>query len=490
MVRRSYLSVVRKKSKSIIMLLFLFIVSTLVLCSISIKNATNKSMDLAKQSLGGEVTLSADMSKLREEFMPQGMNQNGMPNTEENTSDTVDRKQQMQNMHEKMNESNATIDDVKKISSIKYVDDVKYTFSVNATESSFSLYSSDSSESSIDNGIGHKMEKYNNILQVEAINAFELQDDYVGGKIELVSGDVFDETDEDVAIISYELGVENNLSVGDTITLKDSDNDEHVLTIIGIYQQKDANNFANYNKIYIDINSAEKFLSEEEYNNGNYNISSAVFYLNDPEKVEEFKTEANELVTDLEDRYLTLDIDTAAYEKMVSSIEGVSTFSNVILVVVIVSAIVIISLIVINSLKDRNYEIGVLLSLGEKKTKIIGQFIIELLLIAFISFILSIGTSMLISQKLANIILESQVTNNQVDNGFSNNQRGNGFKGNMGIMQNNQNVDVIDEIDVNVTTKDISILFIIELGIIIISMGLPSIKILNSDPKDILSRKE
>ena len=68
MFRRAYLSVKGRKTKNIIMLLFLFVVSTLVLCSISIKNATNKSMELAKESLGETVTLSMDMSKLRDEF--------------------------------------------------------------------------------------------------------------------------------------------------------------------------------------------------------------------------------------------------------------------------------------------------------------------------------------------------------------------------------------------------------------------------------------
>lgn len=482
MIRRSYLSVVRKKTKSIIMLLFLFIVSTLVLCSISIKNATNESMNLAKKSLGGEVTLSTDMSKLREEFIPQHD-----PSDESGELGINNKKEQMQNMHEKMSTSNATINDVKKIASIKYVSDVKYSFYVSAEEGSFSLYSN-STNLDDNNQIGPKMDRFNDSLQVEAINTFDLVDDYVDNKIELIYGESFDEEDENVAIISYELAVQNDLEVSDEIILKDSSSNGYTLKIIGIYQNKESQVFNNnYNKIYVNISTGEKFLTSEEYNDGNYNISSAVFYLNNPEKVEEFKTEANKLVTDLEERYLILDIDTNAYDKMISSIEGVSTFSNIILIVVIIASITIISLIVINSIKDRNYEIGVLLSLGEKKFKIIGQFVLEIILIAFISFILSIGTSMMISQKLANIILENQVVESD---SFDNYQRGNKFGGKMDIMEIGMDVDIIDEIDVNVTIKDISILFVIEFGIIIISMVLPSIKILNSDPKDILSRKE
>ncbi len=482
MLKRSYLSVVRRKTKSIVMFLFLFVISTLALCSISIKNASNESINLVKKALGGEVTLSADMSKLRENFMGENKMQEGQPPSNE------DRKSQMNDMHNKMQESNATIDDVNKISSIKYVSDVKYTFNVTATESSFELYETQSSED--EENMRMPKGRDMNSLQVISINTFDLDDNYKNKKIELVDGTSFDEDDVDVAIISYELATNNDLNINDEIKLKDSNDEEHSLKIIGIYQNKDSDEFNNkYNKIYTDINSGEKFLSEESYNNGNYKISSAVFYLNDPEKTDEFKKEANKVVTDLEDRYLKLDIDTESYDRMVSSIEGTKNFSNIILVVVILSSIIVISLMIINSVKDRNYEIGVLLSLGEKKIKIVLQFILELVLISILSFIISIGTSKLISQKLADKVISIQTSSKENAQEF--NGRGNGFSnrehlGNMG----DNNVEIVDEIDVNVNSNSILMLFVLEFGIIVVSMIIPSIKILNSDPKDILSRRE
>ena len=205
--------------------------------------------------------------------------------------------------------------------------------------------------------------------------------------------------------------------------------------------------------------------------------------------MDEFKKEANIVVTDLEDRYLKLDIDTESYDRMVSSIEGTKNFSNIILVVVILSSIIVISLMIINSVKDRNYEIGVLLSLGEKKIKIVLQFILELVLISILSFIISIGTSKLISQKLADKVISIQTSSKENAQEF--NGRGNGFSnrehlGNMG----DNNVEIVDEIDVNVNSNSILMLFVLEFGIIVVSMIIPSIKILNSDPKDILSRRE
>lgn len=475
MFKRAWLSVKRKKTKSIILFLFLFIISNLVLSAISIKNATTESMNLAKKSLGGEVSLSMNMEKLRNNFMD---------NKEEPSID--DKKENMEKMHDKMDESNITKSDVDKLKNIKYVKDIKYTFSVDGEESSFKLYSN-STEEDGENKDFPKRDNMNNSLQIEAINTFKLQDDYVNKTIELTEGEAFDEDDNDTVIISYELANSNNLSINDKIKVKDSSGNEHELTIIGIYQNTDSRGFNNYNKIYINTSTGEKFLSEDDYNNGNYKVSSAIFYLDNPENSDKFISKAKKLITDLDDRYLKLGIDKESYEQMVSSLEGVSKFSNTILIVVVLASIVVISLMVINSLKDRNYEIGVLLSLGEKK--IVGQFIIELILIATIAFVLSIGSSSLISQKLADTVLESQ---NKVENKMNDSRqggRGNDFSP-FNMNKGKSNVKVIDEIDVNVNKEDIGLLFIVGYGIIFISMIVPSIKIINSDPKDILSRRE
>ena len=51
MIKRSILAVTRRKTKTIIFLIFLFVVLSLVLCSISIKNATIESMKKVKKLL-------------------------------------------------------------------------------------------------------------------------------------------------------------------------------------------------------------------------------------------------------------------------------------------------------------------------------------------------------------------------------------------------------------------------------------------------------
>ena len=227
-------------------------------------------------------------------------------------------------------------------------------------------------------------------------------------------------------------------------------------------------------------------MTDTEYNDGNYSVQGVTFYLDNPDNSDKFIKEANKKVTDLEDRNLVLDIDTETYERMVSSLEGVNKFSSIVLGVVIIASIVVISLMVINSIKDRNYEIGVLLSFGEKKSKIIGQFIIELVIIATAGFILSIGTAKIASQKLADVIIKNQETQSETNEKFSRGDRGFGMMPGGSPMGNSKNKDVkvVDEVNVDTSVKDIIILFGLGYIIIISSMVIPSIKILNTDPKN------
>ena len=66
----------------------------------------------------------------------------------------------------------------------------------------------------------------------------------------------------------------------------------------------------------------------------------------------------------------------------------------------------------------------------------------------------------------------------------------NNFQSKRGLNSFVKKTKAIDEVDVSVTLTDVGLLFIIGYSIIFVSMIVPSIKILNTDPKDILSRKE
>ena len=128
-----------------------------------------------------------------------------------------------------------------------------------------------------------------------------------------------------------------------------------------------------------------------------------------------------------------------------------------------IGGIIVLSLILILWLRERIYEIGILLSIGISKTKIIGQFILELIFVSIPSIVVSLF--------LGNIIL------NQIIGGFKNSD-------NSTIIINNllKNDTLISNITIFLQSYGILI------GIIVLSVIMTSAMILIKKPKEILSK--
>ena len=171
---------------------------------------------------------------------------------------------------------------------------------------------------------------------------------------------------------------------------------------------------------------------------------------------------------------------------------------------------VILTLIVIFSIRERRYEIGVLMSLGENRLKIIGQFFTELFMVTIVSLVTASFARNFVGNALGNQLLSSstqtQQTTNQGPNGGGPGQEtnssnddnkqndlkpqndklsGGGF-GNMMSMATTSPKEV-DNLDIKLTGTDVAKLGGITLLISFISTILASIGIIRMKPKDILS---
>ncbi|MBQ3420749.1 MAG: FtsX-like permease family protein, partial [Romboutsia sp.] len=169
-------------------------------------------------------------------------------------------------------------------------------------------------------------------------------------------------------------------------------------------------------------------------------------------------------------------------------------------VVITIAGATILTLIIMLSIRDRNQEIGILLSLGEKKNKIIAQFAVEILLILTLSLgassLLGNGTSNIITNQLLASEISTENTSNQMDSNMpgmpgggpgGQNQGGNKFFGGM-FGQNNSNVEVIDELDVSVSASDFMKMAGVGFAISIVATCVPAVTVMRLNPKNILSR--
>lgn len=177
----------------------------------------------------------------------------------------------------------------------------------------------------------------------------------------------------------------------------------------------------------------------------------------------------------------TLNTNDQLYQQMVGPIENVASFSKIIL-----------GLIVMMSIRERKYEMGVLMAIGEKRWKLIGQFLTEILIVAVIAIGLASVTGNLVANQLGNQLLSQQISSSTDSTQTASGQMPGGGGGMGGKMfgHSSSNVDVIDSLNVAVSMNDMLILGGIGILIAIIATLLPSISVLRLHPKTILTKQE
>lgn len=145
------------------------------------------------------------------------------------------------------------------------------------------------------------------------------------------------------------------------------------------------------------------------------------------------------------------------------------------------------------TIRSRYYEIGVFLSLGQSKIKIIGQQLIEIGLIAAIAFTLSLATGKMTANIISGMlttndhemVMKIDETEGSSDTMESQSRGGRGFDFNNAFQQPEN-----EELDVSLTGETIIRLLGTTALICVVSTIVPTIYILRLSPREILTRKK
>ena len=110
---------------------------------------------------------------------------------------------------------------------------------------------------------------------------------------------------------------------------------------------------------------------------------------------------------------------------MLQPLNNISSIANNIIILVAVAGAIILTLIIMLSIRERRYEIGVLMSLGENRLKIIGQFFTELAVVTLISLCLASLAGGMVGNALGNQLLSNSTSQqvSQKDNNVKTNQK-------------------------------------------------------------------
>ncbi|WP_439876210.1 ABC transporter permease [Bacillus mycoides] len=473
-MKRAILSMKKRVGTSLILMAVFLIVTNLVLAGFTIQNASKKAADAARKKLGADVTLSLDFDKLGQQARETGE----MPNPPKLNTKEADQ-----------------------LAKSKYVKDYNYITNTFGISDGLKLVGASEGEedgkgkagmATVRGGSSSGTEiDMNASFMIEGVRKTALQESFKNGKSKIIDGKPITEQmkDQNVALMEKRLAELNNLKVGDKVKVQSGDKEETLeVEIIGIYEtneqamgQQAPPIMDPANKLYMPHSTMKKL----EVDQGISSIQ-VVYFLKDPQNIEAFKKEAKK--SDIDFNYFKLDAQDSLYKQMIGPIENIASTSQMIIYMVSIAGAIILGLIIMLSIKARRKEMGILLSIGEKKWKLMAQFVVEVVCIAILALGLSLTTGAKVSQFVGNNLLSSEIATASEEK--DNSQNGSVMMVGAGGTPQNQNEDPIDKIDVSVTGEDVGKMGGIGLAIAILATLLPALSILRLNPKQILLKDE
>ena len=257
-------------------------------------------------------------------------------------------------------------------------------------------------------------DEFKNVLSLEAANKTEKNTLFNSGVFTIKKGRNIEENDRRKILIHEDFAKENNLKLNDVISLEliEFDNNgqkkECKFEIVGIFSGKKQEKYTgsssdfSENMVFVDYETSQEALGRTE---GSEVANKILMFSSSPEATDSALNKIKRLEIDWSE--YTIEKDTTAFEETLDSVRGIKYIIKIMTCSVMLSGIVVLSLILILWLRERIYEIGVLLSIGISKIKIVTQFILELIFISLPSIISSLFLGNLLLSQIVDGFISS-----------------------------------------------------------------------------------
>ena len=459
MIKRAFFYTTRKRGKTLILLLTLFVISTFVLTGLSILAAADQSALSLRQSVGGSIKLELDKDNRQNWTYQQGVGGTLVGYTGTPITDA----------------------DIEKVMSVKGIRSYNGVGDGSVFAMDFSFISGFSF------GPGSDYSRLPSVSNSEYFNYFRR------GAFKLVEGRHITPEDDHTVLISTALAERNGLKLGDTITVQccyDAGGYPNVsLKIVGIYKSTlDDGGFTTTstdkrNRLIIDHKAMQEIMMHDviQYDNG------VEFFVDDPRDIDKIAAQIQKL--DLDWSCFKLTVDNTAYEAVASSLTAMQNMVTGLIIGIVIVSIGILALILNMWIKQRTHETGILLSTGVSKVKIVAQYILETLMIAVIAFGLSYFSSGAIAQGTSNLLF-SQVAETQPIPEIETPDDGTEYLDITGqyIPYGTSNMVAPDSIEVHVTAEHLLWVYLLGMAICTAAVVLASLPVVKMKPKNILSQ--
>jgi len=513
--KRATTSITRRPGKTVILLLLVFILGTVIAGAISVRGAINNTDANLRSRMQPIVAISFDHGAFNESV------------DWDSEDDPWATRPRMTPGH------------VRALADLEYV--AFYDFMIQGGMRSFDMERFTGDEQSWrDQGTP----EWFNLRGTSNTNMIQFE----SGAMNLVQGTQFDSGhlipggNNSHAIISQEFANQNGLSIGSTFTLAefvmnprqsewgdvevhpwqaDDFLDENIFariemdfTVLGIYERpfdEEEDDLWQHNHALNDIfvpnwaieaamvQTSQAILAafattdyempswvESSIMSGLEDTEVLSFYIIDnPANIEAFRTLATPLLPDFHE----IEDMSNAFSDIESSMATMQGIADVVLWVSVGATLLILSLLITLFLRDRRYEMGVYLALGEKKGNIVTQILLEVVVTAFVGITLAVFSGHFISSAMSNNMLMNELQANQ---GPTDPWGGGGMISwdifdQIGIPNNDMTIhEMAEAFQVRLGADTIMLFYGVGIGAVVLSTLLPVIYVVTLKPKKVL----
>ena len=246
--------------------------------------------------------------------------------------------------------------------------------------------------------LNDEIKNNSNLVMLNGITASKSNIDFKSEVLKLEKGRHIEENDNNKIMIHEKFAELNNVNLGDKIKLS-QEGKTLELEIVGIYSGEKTNTFNGLSSDFIENTVYTDYKSSQELSNliANNKVTSVEYGVEDPTKLDD----VIKAVENLGINNLMVSKSNKNYELVTSSVESITKITNMIRIGSVVVGVVILSLILMFWVRERTYEIGILLSLGTSKVNLVLQFIVEVILVTIVGLITALGIEMTTIKYLA-----------------------------------------------------------------------------------------
>ena len=250
-------------------------------------------------------------------------------------------------------------------------------------------------------------EEMKNVVSLNSSSQVNQEKLFSSGVFSLLKGKMIEATDVHKIMIHEELASKNQLNLGDTITLdviqqETGEKKKVDYEIVGIFSGKKQETYTGLtsdfseNTVFTDYESIRQaFSSDSEEVVTGLNI-----FASSSEELQKMKQAIEALPLNWEE--FVIEDQKQDFDDILESITGLQSMVQWMTVGILIAGAVVLSLMLMLSVRERIYEIGILLSIGIHKAWIIGKFFVELFLLTIPAIFVSLALGPMMVQQLMN----------------------------------------------------------------------------------------